>query len=1076
MTSRFNALLGIGCLMLGPLNADEPPAPDDWDVTAPPGESREISIDVTSGTWMSLDVSPDGKTVAFDLLGDIYLLPIEGGPARAIDSGLAWSMQPRFSPDGSEIAFISDAGGGDNIWIMRADGSNPHQLTREDFRLLNNPWWSPDGQYIAARKHFTTERSLGTGEIWLYHRDGGQGVAVVKRPDEKHQKEVGEPAFSPDGRYLYFSVDSTPGGVFQYAQDSNGQIYEIRRHDLQTGETGSFVTGAGGAVRPTPSPDGRYLAFVRRIRAASALFLKDLVSGAESPVYRDLDRDLQEVWGVHGLYPNMDWTPDSRSLVFWAGGKLKRIDVASGEVADIPFHVRDSRLVHDAPRPPVEVAPATFESTMARNAEVSPDGSAIVYETAGRLYVKELPDGRPRRLTSSGEDYFEYDPTWSPDGKHVVFVNWNDRELGHLYQIRARGGRGTRLTSRPGHYHAPRFSPDGESIVFEITEGGWLTSPDWSIDTGVFLIPAGGVAKSGAARQVTGNGGNPHFGARSDRLYVTRPDQDGDGSALVSVDLNGQAPRVHARGPWVSRFEVAPDDRHLAFRENYHVYVLPLPPGGEPLELGTKADSMVMVRASGDGGNYPHWSEGGETLNWTLGATAFSAGLADLFAREQNEGGDFTSTWAPPHAGHSLALTLEADAPDGQVALTGGTIVTMASRDGGVIENGVIVIAGNRITAVGGPDTPIPAGAARVDLGGKTVVPGLIDAHAHGSQGVGFIPQQNWMAYATLALGVTTVHDPSNDATEVFAAAEMQRTGQILAPRIFSTGDIVYGARSTYFAEIDSLEDAREHIRRLKAQGARSIKNYNQPRREQRQQVTVAAREEGMLVVSEGGSLFHMDLSMVADGNSAIEHNLPQSMLYEDVLQFWGQTNVAYTPTLVVTYGGLTAEHYWYQETEVWKHPILSRFVPPHVLQPRSVRRIKAPDDDYHHAVSANTARLLANEGVLVSIGAHGQREGLASHWEMWSFAQGGMTPVEALRAATLTPARALGYEADLGSLEPGKLADLAVIDADVLADIYQSDRVTHVMLNGRLYESATLNETVTGDRVTQPFYWQRAR
>jgi imidazolonepropionase-like amidohydrolase len=419
-------------------------------------------------------------------------------------------------------------------------------------------------------------------------------------------------------------------------------------------------------------------------------------------------------------------------------------------------------------------------------------------------------------------------------------------------------------------------------------------------------------------------------------------------------------------------------------------------------------------------------------------------------------------------------LTLQADVPDSQVALTGGKIVTLAGYDGGVIENGVIVIEGNRIAAVGGPDTPIPAGADRVDLAGKTVIPGLIDAHAHGSQGDGFIPQQNWMAYATLALGVTTVHDPSNDATEVFAAAEMQRTGQILAPRIFSTGDIVYGARSTYFAEINSLGDAREHVRRLKAQGARSIKNYNQPRREQRQQVAVAAREEGLLVVAEGGSLFHMDLSMVADGNSTIEHNLPQSMLYDDVLQFWGQTNVAYTPTLVVTYGGLTAEHYWYQETEVWKHPLLSNFVPLQVLQPRSVRRLKAPDDDYHHPLVANTARLLAEKGVLVSIGAHGQREGLASHWEMWGFAQGGMTPLQALSTATIVPARALGYEADLGTLEPGKLADLVVIDADILADIYQSDRVTHVMLNGRLYESATLNETVTGDRKTKPFYWQQ--
>jgi imidazolonepropionase-like amidohydrolase len=398
----------------------------------------------------------------------------------------------------------------------------------------------------------------------------------------------------------------------------------------------------------------------------------------------------------------------------------------------------------------------------------------------------------------------------------------------------------------------------------------------------------------------------------------------------------------------------------------------------------------------------------------------------------------------------------------------------MADEDGGVIENGVILIAGNRINSVGSADdVMIPDGTLRVDVAGKTIIPGLIDAHAHGSAGVGMIPEQNWMAYATLAFGVTTTHDPSNDATEIFAAAEMQRTGAILAPRIYSTGDIVYGARSGYLADINSLDDARQHVRRLKAQGAGSIKNYNQPRREQRQQVTTAAREEGMLVVSEGGSVFHMDLSMVADGNSAIEHNLPQSMLYDDVLQFWSQTKVAYTPTLGVTYGGLSGEDYWYQQSNVWEHPLLSNYVPPHILQPRSVRRVLAPDSDYHHTVSARTAKQMADVGVMVSIGAHGQREGLASHWEMWSFAQGGMSAVEVLRTATTTPAKALGFDHDLGSIEAGKLADLVILDANILEDIFQSDKVNMVMLNGRLYDAATLNEKVTGSRMTQPFYWQ---
>ena len=389
-------ILGLLLASVVPVAAVADEEETTWDVNAIPGEARSVDIDTTSGSWMSLDVSPDGKTIAFDMLGDIYTVSVDGGQAQSINSGLAWSMQPRFSPDGSEIAFTSDAGGGDNIWIMDADGANARQLTQEDFRLLNNPYWSPDGQYIAARKHFTTSRSLGTGEIWIYHRNGGGGVAVVERPNEQHQKELGEPTFSPDGRYIYFSLDSTPGNTFVYAQDSNGEVFEIRRHDLQTGETESFVSGAGGAVRPAPSPNGKQLAFVRRIRGKSALFVKDLESGAERPVFTGLDQDLQEVWAVHGTYPNMDWTPDSRSIVFWAGGGIKRVDVATREMTEIPFRVTDTRTVHDASRPAVEIAPARFKTTMVRNAEVSPDGSKVVFESAGRLYLKSLPNGTPK--------------------------------------------------------------------------------------------------------------------------------------------------------------------------------------------------------------------------------------------------------------------------------------------------------------------------------------------------------------------------------------------------------------------------------------------------------------------------------------------------------------------------------------------------------------------------------------------------------------------------------------------------------------------------------------------------------
>jgi imidazolonepropionase-like amidohydrolase/Tol biopolymer transport system component len=1052
-----------------PAAASTPAKPPKWDVNRPRGlHTREVRIQVDEGSWMNVDVSPDGRLIAFDLLGDIYTMPVTGGVPTRIADGLAFEHQPRFSPDGRRIAFTSDRGGADNIWVMNADGADKRQVTKEDFRLLNQPTWSPDGRFIAAKKHFTTGRSLGTGEVWLYHVSGGGGVQLVKRASETLQKELGEPIYAPDGKSLFYTRNISPGPIFEYAQNSRTALFAIERYDLDTGEVTTAVSGVGGSVRPTPSRDGKRIAFVRRENNVTKLWVKDLASGVERVVYGPLDRDVQETWAVTGVYPNMAWTPDDKAIVFWAGGKLRRVAADDSAAAVIPFRIDDTRVIVDAVHPQVDVAPDRFTTRMPRWASVSPDGRSIVFEALGKLWIKPVAGGAPRRLTRGGDE-LELFPSWSRDGRQIAFVGWTDQGLGQIRTVAAGGGATPRtVTTIAGHYSRPRFSPDGTMIVFEQGEGGELTAARGNPGTGAYRVAASG----GAPVRIAKDAASPQFGAANDRVFLIVNEKDK--RQLVSTGLGGQDRRVHAAGELVNDYQVSPAGDYVAFRQNYEAFVMPLMPGNQAVETDAKSGPLPVTRVSGDGADFINWSNEGRQIHWSAGPTLFTAETASLF--HSAPAGEDAAKFVAPRTGVTLSMEIAAEKPTGTIALTGARVVTMARADGGIIDDATILIRGDRIVAVGPRGTvAVPADAKTVDVTGKTIIPGLVDAHAHGPQGEDeLVPQQNWAAMANLALGTTTVHDPSARSAEIFPAAEMQRAGMLLAPRTFSTGEIIYGAKAPdVYAEINGYEDALAVVRRLKAQGAHSVKNYNQPRREQRQMVVAAAQAENMEVVPEGGSLFTMDMSLVQDGNATVEHNVPLEHFYADVVSLWSQTSVGYTPTLVVAYGGPAGDPYWRAHSDVWRHPLLARHAPPALLAAQNARREIAPEEDYVDGATAREAKKLADKGIPVAIGAHGQQPGLGAHWELWSFVRGGFTPIEALRAGTLAAATSLGYAKDLGSLETGKLADLVVLNADPTIDIRNSDKVAQVMLGARLYDAATLDEVTTGTRKRQAYWWE---
>ncbi len=1034
-----------------------------WDVNNPKGPYKEFSFTVDEGTWMNLDVSPDGKQIVFDLLGDIYSMPVEGGKAKCIHSGLAMEVQPRFSPDGERILFTSDAGGGDNCWVMDKDGSNAKQITKENFRLLNNAVWTPDGEYIIARKHFTSHRSLGAGELWIYHVSGGDGLQLTPRKND--QQDLNEPSCSPEGRYVYYSEDMYPGGFFQYNKDPNNQIFVIKRFDREKGISEQVTGGPGGAFRPQISHDGKTLAFIKRVRTKTILYLRNLETGEEWPIYDHLSKDQAEAWTTFGVYTGFAWMPGDQSVVIWSEGKLIKVDISKTNSATvIPFSCIVKNKMADALRFKQDFNQDDFSPKVIRNATTSPDGSYLVFNAVGYLWKKNLPKGEPVRLTT-GTD-FEFEPAFSADGKSLVYITWNDTATGAIFKLDMNpGSLPIKLTTEKGIFRSPSFSPDGKSVVFHKEDGNEILGNNYSVYPGIYTLPT----SSGTMQKVIDHGASPRFNHTGDRIYYQAE------NALSSCKLDGNDDKPVFKSTYGSQFTVSPDGKWVAFVDLHQVYIGAFPSIGKTIDMTAEASSVPVKKVSKDAGINLHWSGDSKTLHYTLGDQYYSIPLEDRFGFIADKP---DSLFKEPESGISINLKVEADKPEGSIVFKNARLITMNENE--MIEDGTIVIEGNKIKAIGkSTEVKIPAGANEIDCKGKTIMPGFIDAHAHANHfRYGITPQKHWPYYANLAYGVTTMHDPSANSEMVFAQSELVRAGKMVGPRVFSTGTILYGADGDFKAVINSIDDARSALRRTNAYGAFSVKSYNQPRREQNQMVIQAAREQQIEVVPEGGSFFYHNLGMIFDGHTTIEHNLPVATLYNDVISLCKQSKTAMTPTLIVCYGAPNGEYYWYQHTNVWEKERLLRFTPRAVIDTRSRFRTMVPEEEYEngHIQVSKSLKKLNDAGVLVNMGVHGQIQGIGAHWEIWMMQQGGMTNFEALKTATINPAVSLGLDEYIGSLEVGKLADLLVMDQNPLDNIRNTESIKYTMINGRLYDAETMNEVGNDNKPRGKFFWELNR
>lgn len=924
--------------------------------------------------------------------------------------------------------------------------------------------WTPDSQYLIARKHFTSGRSLGAGEMWMYHITGGTGIQLTKRKND--QQDAGEPWVS--GNHMYFSEDVYPGGYFKYNKDPNSQIYVIKRYDRETGDTETVIQGPGGAVRPQVSPDGSKLAFVRRVRTKSVLYIHDLATGTQRPVYDELTKDQQETWAIFGVYPNYNWLPDNQTIVLYAKGKIRKLNTATGEAAIVPFKATARHQITEALKFRQDPAPDKFTANVIRNTTTSPDGKTLTFNAIGHLYTMKLPNGKPKRLTNG--THLEYEPAFSPDGSMIVYVTWSDEEKGAIMKIPTSGGAPQKLTTSKGIYRTPDFSPDGKTIVYRKDNGDGTLGHGHTVKTGIYTLSVNG----GEPKFVTANGEYPAFNSGGDRIYVHTgglifgsPDK-----SYRSVNLDGQDEKTHFHSKYANQYTVSADGKWLAFGELYDVFIMPFSDHGKVFELSGSTKSLPVTKVDEEAGINLEWSSDNQQLHWTLGNEYRAVDVKDSFTFLE---GSPDSIGEIAKKTIAINLEVETDVPEGTIAFTGAQIITMEGEE--VIENGTVVVKGNRIIAVGDKDqVDIPNGATTIDATGKTIMPGIIDTHAHlNAFRYGISPQKEWTYYANLAFGVTTTHDPSANTETALSQSEMVRAGEMVGPRIFSTGVILYGGDTDFKAVINNFEDAKNAVTRTKAYGTFSVKSYNQPRREQRQMIIKAARENEIMVYPEGGSTFFHNLTMALDGHTSLEHNLPVAPLYNDVISLWSASSTSITPTLIVNYGGMYGEYYWYQNTNVWENEKLLKYTPRGIIDSRARHTTMIPQEEYDngHILTSKSCKALVDAGVKVCVGGHGQLQGLGVHWEMWNLSQGGMTNMEVLRAATLHGAEHIGMGESLGSITEGKLADLILIDKDPLENIRNTEFVTHTMVNGRLYDTSAMNEIGNTEQARSKFYWE---
>lgn len=1058
--------------------------------------TRTLDFDVEEGTNISLGVSPHGDWLVFDLLGHLYRVGSKGGVAEALTqgSGVALNITPAVSADGQHIAFASDRSGQLNLWMMNADGSAPVALTHDKDARYVDPSWAPDGRSIAVVRR-SPVRGYGVyfprTEIWLIPTDGSvPRVLVQPANDSGPPAELfGAPSFSPDNKFLYFhrSLDSVCAPGFKNSR------YRLRRLDLASGEVVDVRPAPAVAkfdcdterfrteqeTEPRVSPDGRFLAFAltsmgetlshrgHDFRPGTALMIRDLASGEErrlASTGTSLPNAYEEWLEINPS--SISWSADGKSVVHAPAGRIQRVDVASGQDTAVAFRAHVHRVISQQLRPrwPVDTRDS-FSPSLLQWPSTSPDGRSLVFIAAGKLWIAQHGGSAKQLVDDSaiGVGAWLYTPSWSPSGDEVAFASWDAKSAGHIWRYSLRTGTLQQVTHEAGRYLYPVWSNDGQTFAYLHSASPLRLSPqmyDSPFDEGAWDIVAG---KSDPQMHMIATTERPHriaFGLDGRLRYLRRDASAAnpggatkagsppeDALNLESIDPVTLAKRIEMQivpVPWYwPETNLSPDGKWVSLLVSSRVFACDMSKlTGSPrrLDIGRAAGFDSCQRLDRNGAWFSSWRDAG-TVEFTEGSSQISV---DVGRGERTAWPVSVNLQRPKHR---------------DLLLSNATVIPLDGRQRSV--RGDILIVDRRIACVGKcqatPATQV------IDASGKFIIPGLIDTHDHTTRVPSDITYPDeWKSRASLAYGVTTRYDPFSRTRINFPLADLTETGRLIGPRTYASADAINatvpgGGPVTYFDyewPLTTAADAEFEVAWRARLGSPVLKYYWPWSREQGQLVLSAARANGHVGVTSEGMSMHQELAWVMDGQSMFEHAVAGLPVYADVTKFLGMAGVIYTPTIVVeAANGLRSDAQLLADTgyeSFSSAEVVQRYM--QFSRPYTVRQPQELTVD----IQAETARDIAGYGGRVSVGSHGELPGLAAHAEMWILSAA-MGPLEALRAATLNGAYKLGMDADLGSIEVGKVGDLLVLDANPLENIRNTTSIHSIVLGGAVYPQVGL-------------------